>query len=174
MTPDPRSPSDRGDDVTDNTTEPSFEDVLAVLRRSHDRFAGAIGSLGEDELRRQSYDDDWSIAQVAGHLGSGVEIFGLYFDAGFQQEPLPGLERFQPVWDTWNAKSHEEQARDALHADAAFLDRMDALTSASTCSAPSRLPRAFFGCACPSTPCIPGTSSWRSIRPRPSPRRPSS
>ena len=27
-----------------------------------------------DQLRAQSYDDDWTIAQVLSHLGSGAEI----------------------------------------------------------------------------------------------------
>lgn len=42
----------------------------------------------------------------------------------------PGAEQFGPIWDRWNAKPPGEQTRDALTADAQFLDAVDALTPA--------------------------------------------
>ena len=86
-------------------SEPSTDDVLGVLRASHDRLAAAFDELGEEGATRQSYDDDWSVAQVASHLGSGTEIFRHYLDAGAQGGPPPGDEINQPIWDAWNAKS---------------------------------------------------------------------
>jgi uncharacterized protein (TIGR03083 family) len=103
-------------------------ELLSALHRSHDRLVAALTPLTGDEVTAGSYCTDWTIAQVASHLGSGSEIFGHYIEAGLQQAPAPGAERSQSVWDRWNAKSPQDQARDALPAGAALLDRLDALT----------------------------------------------
>ena len=49
--------------------------------------------------------------------GIDESLAGRATDAGFAET----------VWDTWNAKSPEAQAGDALVADRAFVDRLDAL-----------------------------------------------
>lgn len=105
-------------------------DVLTALRHSHDRLVGAVTPLADDQVSGPSYDDDWTIAQVASHLGSGAEVFGLFVAAGLQNSPVPGVEQFQPIWDTWNAKSAPEQVKGAVRADGAFLDQVAALTPA--------------------------------------------
>lgn len=114
--------------MTATPIPPSVADVLAALQRSHDRLAAALASLDDDRVAGPSYADEWSIAQVASHLGSGAEVFGLFLVAGLQQAPTPGVDRFQPIWDRWNAKPPAAQARDAIDTDAAFLARLDALT----------------------------------------------
>lgn len=107
---------------------PSTDDLLGALHRSHDRFAAAIDALSDAELAGPSYDDEWSIGQVASHLGSGAEIFTQVVEAGRRGVDAPGPESFQPIWEVWNAKSAAEQGRDALVADARFLAGVDALT----------------------------------------------
>lgn len=109
-------------------SEPSTADVLGVLRSSHERLVAAFDELGDERAALQSYDDDWSVAQVASHLGSGTEIFRHYLDAGAKGEPPPGGEINQPIWDAWNAKSPTDQIRDSLEVNAAFLDAVDALS----------------------------------------------
>jgi uncharacterized protein (TIGR03083 family) len=109
---------------------PNLDEVLAGLLGSHDRLAAALTPLTEAQISAQSYDDEWTIGQVASHLGSGAEVFALFLDAGVQQTPAPGIEQFQPVWARWDAKSGPEQAADVLSADAAFADRLAALTPA--------------------------------------------
>jgi uncharacterized protein (TIGR03083 family) len=109
-------------------SEPSTADVLGVLRASHDRLVAAFDQLGEEGADRQSYDGDWSVAQVASHLGSGSEIFQHYLEAGATGGPPPDGEINQPIWDAWNAKSPVDQVRDSVTANAAFLDAVDALT----------------------------------------------
>jgi uncharacterized protein (TIGR03083 family) len=104
-----------------------FSDALAALRTSHDRLAATVKPLTTEQVSSQSYDDDWSIAQVTSHLGSGAEIFGLMVAAGLKQSPAPGMDEFRPVWDAWNSKPAADQVRDAVSADAAFLDRVGAL-----------------------------------------------
>ena len=48
--------------------------LIGVLRNSHERLAGLVRPLTPEQLRAQSYDTDWTIAQVLSHLGSGAEI----------------------------------------------------------------------------------------------------
>jgi uncharacterized protein (TIGR03083 family) len=106
--------------------ERSTSEILAVLRSTHERLAAAFESLGEEELTRQSYDDEWSIAQVASHLGSGTEIFGHHLAAGAAGEPADdGIN--EAIWDAWNAKQPAEQVRDAVAGISTFLDAAEAL-----------------------------------------------
>ena len=48
--------------------------LISVLRNSHDRLEALVRPLSPEQLRAQSYDTDWTIAQVLSHLGSGAEI----------------------------------------------------------------------------------------------------
>jgi uncharacterized protein (TIGR03083 family) len=105
-------------------TDPGLDRLLPALARSHDRLVAAVEPLDAEELAGPSYDDDWSIAQVLSHLGSGAEIFLLMIDAGLNGTEAPGVEEFRPVWDRWNAMSAEQQATEALLVDAAFLERL--------------------------------------------------
>jgi uncharacterized protein (TIGR03083 family) len=100
---------------------------IGAVRASHDRLAGIVGSLDSDDLRKQSYAKEWSIADVLSHLGSGAEIFGLAVNAGLGGEP-PAQEDNQRIWDAWNAKSPEEQAADSIAANESLVSRVESLT----------------------------------------------
>jgi uncharacterized damage-inducible protein DinB len=54
--------------MTSETATPSFTDLAAALRDSHDRLASSVAGLSADEVRATSYADEWSIAQVLSHL----------------------------------------------------------------------------------------------------------
>jgi uncharacterized protein (TIGR03083 family) len=108
---------------------PSFTDVLAALHNSHDRLAAAVGPLTGEQLAGQSYHD-WTLAQVASHLGASAEIWELYLSAGLTRTDPPGIDQFHPVWDRWNAKPGPQQARDAVAADMALLDQAGRLSPA--------------------------------------------
>ncbi|MDT7545132.1 MAG: hypothetical protein QOE99_1242 [Actinomycetota bacterium] len=110
------------------TPTPSYDAVLAALTSSHERLVRLLRGLDDDAVDRPSYASEWTIAQVASHLGSGAEIFGLMVEAGQAGQPAPGGDTFAPIWDAWNAKSGPEQVRDALRADAEFLDLFSKLT----------------------------------------------
>ena len=100
---------------------------VAALRSSHDRLRALLEPLGPDDVRRPAYPTEWSIAQVASHLGSGAQIGELSFDAGLAGTgPVP-RESYQAVWDEWNAKSPPAQARDAVDADARLVARVEGL-----------------------------------------------
>jgi uncharacterized protein (TIGR03083 family) len=106
---------------------PPLDVWLSAANRSHRRLVEAVGPLSAEQVREPSYNDEWSIAQVLSHLGSGAEIFSLFLRAGRRHEPGPGMDEFNPLWDRWNAKPPEDQVADALVADAKFLDEMHAL-----------------------------------------------
>jgi uncharacterized protein (TIGR03083 family) len=103
--------------------------VFQALRTSHERLASALEHFDDDHVGDPSYDADWTVAQVASHLGSGAEIFSLLLDAGSRHEPAPGVQQFQVVWERWNTKTDVQRCRDALQSDAAFVDRLSRLTS---------------------------------------------
>jgi uncharacterized protein (TIGR03083 family) len=100
---------------------------ITALRHSHDRLQALAGPLGADQLQRQSYASEWSIAQVLSHIGSQAEIFGLFLDAGLAGQDPPGPEAFGPIWAAWNAKSPQDQAADALTADETVTARFEAI-----------------------------------------------
>jgi uncharacterized protein (TIGR03083 family) len=101
---------------------------VRALRASHDRLTGIVAGLDGDGLRAQSYDTEWSIAQVLSHLGSGAEIFSLVIEAGVAGAEQPSMEAFKPIWDAWNARSPEEQAEQSVAANEALVARVEALT----------------------------------------------
>jgi uncharacterized protein (TIGR03083 family) len=100
---------------------------ISALRHSHDRLRAAAEPLSPDQLEQPSYASEWSIAQVLSHLGSQAEIFGLFLDAGLTGQDPPGREEFEPIWDSWNGKTPQAQASDALRADQATLERFESL-----------------------------------------------
>jgi uncharacterized protein (TIGR03083 family) len=114
--------------MTGTHAPPTYDEIYAALVALHDRLIAAVTPLSDPQLSAPSYDDDWSIAQVLSHLGSGADVFTLFLEAGLRGEPAPGLEAMQPVWETWNAKSPHDQARDALAANGVFLDRLASLS----------------------------------------------
>src|SRR5260370_34742868 len=97
--------------------EPSPAPWVDALRHSHDRLQTTAGPLDAAQLRRPSSASEWWIAQVLSHIGSQAEIFGLFLDAGLSEQDPPGPDAFPPIWETWNAKSPQDQAADALRAD---------------------------------------------------------
>lgn len=101
---------------------------VQALRASHDRLAAIVAGLDGGGLRAQSYDTEWSIADVLSHLGSGAEINALYVDAGADGGEPPSREAFPAIWDTWNARSPEEQAARSVEANEALVTRLESLT----------------------------------------------
>jgi uncharacterized protein (TIGR03083 family) len=102
---------------------------IAALRNSHERLASLTGAMSEEQLTGQSYDRDWTVAQVLSHLGSGAEIALLALEAALAGQPMD-TEAMAPIWDTWNAKTPQQQAADCLPADEAHIERLEGLTDA--------------------------------------------
>ncbi len=102
---------------------------IKAVRSSHDRLTALLVPLTSAELAAPSYAAEWSIADVASHLGSQAEIFGRFLDAGLANEPSPGGEAFGPIWDRWNALPPEQQVQESIEANEAFVARLEALST---------------------------------------------
>ena len=111
-----------------NATDPM--PWVSAVRASHDRLSAIAAGLDADGLRKQSYAKEWTIADVLSHLGSGAEIFSLIVEAGVSGAEPPTAEAFQPIWDTWNARTPEEQAAQCTAANEALVARVEALSPA--------------------------------------------
>jgi uncharacterized protein (TIGR03083 family) len=107
-------------------SEPAGRDALTA---SVARLHTLVEALTPTDLRRGAYPTEWTIADVLSHLGSGAVIARMRLDAA-----LAGGEAdtgaLRGVWDDWNAKAPEDQARDAQHADRSLLDALRSLTHA--------------------------------------------
>jgi uncharacterized protein (TIGR03083 family) len=99
-------------------------DLRALLGESVDRLHALVEPLTSDDLRRQAYPSEWTVADVLAHLGSGAVIMARRVDEALGG---PAVDP-QPVWDEWNAKDPDAKSAGALAADRAFLDRLDALS----------------------------------------------
>ena len=78
------------------------------------------------QVASPSYCDEWSIAQVLSHLGSGAVIFQRSLEDVRAGTTTP--DDFNPsVWDEWNAKSPRDQVDDALIADEAVTEAIEAV-----------------------------------------------
>lgn len=109
---------------------PDTDALITTLRTSHERLAGIVAGLDETAIQGPSYDDDWSIAQVASHLGSQAEIFGLVLDAGLNGAESPGGPQFQAIWAAWDARKPAEQVAESIAANEAYLARVEQLSQA--------------------------------------------
>jgi uncharacterized protein (TIGR03083 family) len=100
---------------------------LSAARQSHDRLVGLISPLDSEDLQRQSYCSDWTVAQVMSHLGSQAEIFSLFVDAGLEGREPPTQAAFAPIWDSWNGRGPAAQSADSIAANDALLSRLEGL-----------------------------------------------
>jgi uncharacterized protein (TIGR03083 family) len=104
-----------------------FPTWLAAIRRSHDRMAAHVDGLTDAQLRLRSYADEWSLAQVASHLGSQAEIFDLYLSAGLIGADGPDQDVIVPIWDRWNALPPRSQVADSVTANERLVSRLEHL-----------------------------------------------
>src|ERR1700729_981337 len=103
-----------------------MENPISPLRASVDRLHTLAGGLDDTQLVSPSYCDDWTIAQVLSHLGSGAVIARRSLQDVRAGTPTPD-DFNQSVWDEWNAKSPRAQADDALVADEALMQALEAV-----------------------------------------------
>ncbi len=112
--------------ATPNDT-PSADVLLAALRNSRSRLVDVATPLTAPQVREQSYDTEWSIAQVLSHIGTGSIFFKLILEAGLAGEPAPSGDVMQPIWAEWNAKAPDDQARDGIVADGELMAAFEGL-----------------------------------------------
>ena len=108
-------------------TRTDADACVHALRSSVTRLRDLAAAISETDLTGRAYPAEWSIAQVLSHLGSGAVIMQRRLEDTLAGQPTP--EDYAPaVWDTWNAKTPAAQRDDALAADTALLDRIEAVT----------------------------------------------
>ena len=94
--------------------------------RSVGRLHQLCRGLDDAELEAQSYCREWSIADVLSHLGSAAVIMRRRLEDALAGRVTP--DDFPPaVWDEWNVKPARAKADDALVADEAVLEALEAV-----------------------------------------------
>jgi len=100
--------------------------IIAALRAEHEVLAGLVAGADSDRLTAPSGAEDWSVAQVLSHLGSGAEI-GRAPIARAAGESVD-IEENQTIWARWDGATAEDQATGFVGADARWLETVEALT----------------------------------------------
>lgn len=100
---------------------------LDALAGSHDRLSDLVGELDDEGLTSKSYCDQWTIAQVVSHIGSGAEILGRTVDAVVAGEEPPSREEFPQIWARWNAMAPREVTEAALSTDGELVEKLEQL-----------------------------------------------
>lgn len=106
---------------------PSADVLLAALRNSRARLVENAAPLTAEQVRKQSYDTEWSIAQVLSHMATGSIFFKFILEAGLAGQPAPGSDVMGPIWAEWDAKTPDDKARDAIAADGELIAAFEAL-----------------------------------------------
>ncbi len=99
--------------------------VVAALRTAQDAFAGIAAALDADAIRSRSACREWSVAQVASHLGSGAELAIDWLRAAIDHADPAGAEQMQVVWDAWNSRTPDRQVADAVEMSAAHVAALE-------------------------------------------------
>jgi uncharacterized protein (TIGR03083 family) len=102
----------------------TMSEELTALHVSATRLHRIVGGFGPEQVRQSAYPSEWSVADVLSHLGSGAVIMRRNFEDALAGNEADGSFN-QSVWDGWNAKTPEDQAAEALVADAALLAALD-------------------------------------------------
>jgi uncharacterized protein (TIGR03083 family) len=100
---------------------------IAELRAIHDRLAALVGGLSADQLTAQSGAEDWKVADVLSHLGSGSEIsrYPVLAAAGIGEDAPDN----QDVWDRWNAMAPADQAAGFVESEERLVSTYEGLTA---------------------------------------------
>ena len=103
--------------------------MIAALRSGHDELAVRVAAMSPADLARPSGCREWDVSQVLSHIGSGAEIGLAALAAAIGGGPAPDGDFNRAVWARWDAASREQRARDAVTANAAFVERFESLTA---------------------------------------------
>jgi uncharacterized protein (TIGR03083 family) len=88
---------------------------LSAVRHSHERMATLVGQLNDEQVKAPSYATEWTIAQVASHLGSQA----------LNGQAPPGRDVFERIWDGWNAAPPGQQVAESVATNQRLLADLD-------------------------------------------------
>ena len=100
--------------------------TITALRSEHEKLAGLVRTLTEDQLAATSGAADWTVAQVLSHLGSGAEI-GRVPIARAAGETVTAEDN-QTIWARWDDSAPRTQAEGFLEHNGRWLDTVEAFT----------------------------------------------
>jgi len=100
--------------------------TVTALRAEHDRLAGLVRTLTDDQLATTSGASDWTVAQALSHLGSGAEI-GRAPIARAAGETVEAEDN-PTIWARWDASAPRAQAEGFLEHNGRWLELVEALT----------------------------------------------
>jgi uncharacterized protein (TIGR03083 family) len=98
-------------------------ELLRALRASYEQIAPVAARV--EAVTGPSYCDDWSIAQVFSHLGSGAEIGCNLLRSALGDGDAPPPEE---IWTRWNALSPAEMAAGYVTSTGRYLDAYEQLS----------------------------------------------
>ncbi|WP_243754509.1 maleylpyruvate isomerase family mycothiol-dependent enzyme [Labedaea rhizosphaerae] len=100
--------------------------TITALRAEHDVLTGLVGTITDDQLALTSGAEEWTVAQVLSHLGSGAEI-GRAPIAQAAGETVTAADN-QTIWARWDASAPRAQADGFVEHNSRWLDTVEALT----------------------------------------------
>jgi uncharacterized protein (TIGR03083 family) len=100
--------------------------AIAALHTEHDTLVALVEGISADQLSSPSGADDWTVAQVLSHLGSGAEI-GRKPIAKAAGESVDAEDN-QTIWARWDGSPPADQAAGFVRHNARWLETVDALT----------------------------------------------
>jgi uncharacterized protein (TIGR03083 family) len=103
------------------------DSTITELRAIHDRLAARVSGLSAKELTGPSGAEDWTVADVLSHLGSGAEIGRHPVQAALTREPVEAPDN-QEVWDRWNAMTPQDQAASFVKSDEQSVAAFESFT----------------------------------------------
>jgi uncharacterized protein (TIGR03083 family) len=100
---------------------------ISELRASQRRQAALVERITPEELRRPSFDREWTVAQLLSHMGSGGEITSRRIAGALSGAPPLERSDAEKIWDRWNAMPPEQQATEMLVYDRACVEDFERL-----------------------------------------------
>lgn len=100
--------------------------TITALRAEHDTLAALVRTLTDDQLAVTGGAEEWTVAQVLSHLGSGAEIGRAPIVRAVGETVV--AEDNQTIWARWDAAEPRAQAEGFLESNSAWLELAEALT----------------------------------------------
>lgn len=117
------------DRPTGDETSRLSQSWLVALQTASNDLHRLVDGLSVKDLSRRSFADEWTVAQVLSHLGSGAEICAELVRRGLAGEDKgPQRDQIVPIWERWNALGPAEQRDHWKRADSAHLDLLAGIT----------------------------------------------
>jgi uncharacterized protein (TIGR03083 family) len=98
-----------------------------ALRISHDALVAQVLGLTPAQLEQGSYCQDWNVAQVLSHLGSGAEVGLLGLERTLVSRPPVEREDFPVIWARWDGLTPVEKASEMVVWDRRYVSVLQAL-----------------------------------------------